>query len=169
MKSKITDEILQVINRIPETYFNQIYFDLKKCSRIFVWGLGRSGLVARAFAMRLRHLGRESYFVGEICPAISKNDVLIVISKTGNKSMLLYPIESAKKSGAKIISITSGKNKLAKISDKLLVLPLCDSIQFGGSLFEQTTLIFLDEFVEFYRRKEKIPFEQMQKNHVDWE
>ncbi len=35
-------------------------------NRIFVTGLGRTGLMARGFAMRLMHLGRRVYHVGDV-------------------------------------------------------------------------------------------------------
>jgi 6-phospho-3-hexuloisomerase len=40
---------------------------------VLVVGMGRSGLVARGFAMRLRHLGLHSYVLGEtITPPVKK-------------------------------------------------------------------------------------------------
>ena len=39
---------------------------------VFIMGLGRSGLVAKAFGMRLMHLGLKVYIVGDtITPAIT--------------------------------------------------------------------------------------------------
>ena len=38
---------------------------LVECRRVFVYGLGRSGLIARTFGMRLVHLGRDATIVGE--------------------------------------------------------------------------------------------------------
>ena len=50
---------------------------LLAAENIFVTGLGRTGLMARGFAMRLMHLGRRVYHVGDvITPAISKGDLL---------------------------------------------------------------------------------------------
>lgn len=47
--------------------------------RIYVAGAGRSGLIAKAFAMRLMHIGMESYVVGEtITPAMQNGDLLVV-------------------------------------------------------------------------------------------
>ena len=49
--------------------------------RIYVMGAGRSGLVAKGFAMRLMHLGLQSYVVGEtITPALQKGDVMVIFS-----------------------------------------------------------------------------------------
>ena len=49
--------------------------------KIFVVGMGRSGFVGRAFALRLMNLGFNVYFIGEtITPAAEKGDLLIAIS-----------------------------------------------------------------------------------------
>ncbi|NLO77568.1 MAG: 6-phospho-3-hexuloisomerase, partial [Methanomicrobiales archaeon] len=48
----------------------QFIDELVGAERIYVMGAGRSGLVAKGFAMRLMHLGMHSYVVGEtITPA----------------------------------------------------------------------------------------------------
>ncbi|MGC9066495.1 MAG: SIS domain-containing protein [Candidatus Ratteibacteria bacterium] len=169
MKIRIMKEIAQALKNIPENYVDEIIKLLDNSERIFVWGLGRSGMMARAFAMRLRHLGRESYFIGGLCPVMQSKDILIVISKTGRSKMLLAPVEAAKKSKTKILCLTATKNSLTKICDKSFYFNLPESIQFGGSLFEQTMLIFLDQLIEIYRQSHGISFKEMEENHANWE
>ncbi|MCX7704998.1 MAG: SIS domain-containing protein [bacterium] len=169
MKSKIVKEIEQTIKNIPERSIDEIIDEIRNCSRVFLWGLGRSGMMARAFAMRLRHLGLESYFIAGLCPPVRKNDLMIVVSRTGASRMLFPPVEAAKSSKAKTICVTASTNDLTKICDRCYILKLPESSQFGGSLFEQTVLIFFDEIVESYRKKMGITFEQMERNHANWE
>ncbi|MCM8814860.1 MAG: SIS domain-containing protein [Candidatus Omnitrophica bacterium] len=169
MKSKIIKEISIAIKAIPDGYVKQLIDEIKNSSRVFLWGLGRSGMMARAFAMRLRHLELESYFIAGLCPPVRKGDLLIVVSKTGRSKMLLPPVEAAIKSKAKTLCITTTNNKISRICNKSLILKLPESIQFGGSLFEQTVLIFFDEIVEKYRQKMGISFERMKRNHANWE
>lgn len=169
MESKIINEIEQAIKNIPENFIDEIICEIKSFKRIFLWGLGRSGMMARAFAMRLRHLGLESYFISELCPPIKKRDLLIIISKTGKSTMIFPPVMAAISSKARIICITATRNKLSRICDKCYLFKLPKSNQFGGSLFEQITLIFFDELVEKYRKHMGITFEQMKKNHANWE
>ncbi|MEM0320045.1 MAG: SIS domain-containing protein, partial [Candidatus Nezhaarchaeales archaeon] len=67
---------------------------------ILIVGAGRSGLIGRAFAMRLMHLGFRTYVVGEtITPAIGPNDVLIAISGSGSTAIVVTAAEAAKKVG----------------------------------------------------------------------
>jgi len=81
--------------------------------RIFVVGAGRSGLVARAFAMRLMHLGFSVHVVGETTtPRMDPGDLLIVISGSGET---LYPATiagEAKKIGGGIA------NQLPRLHDR---------------------------------------------------
>ena len=52
-----------------------------KSKSIFIFGAGRSGLVGRAFAMRLMHLGKRVFFIGETTtPAVKKGDILFFVS-----------------------------------------------------------------------------------------
>lgn len=169
MKSEIIKEIQQALEKIDERFIEELVCEIADASRIFLWGLGRSGMMAKAFAMRLSHLGKESYFVGELCPPLRKKDLLIIASKTGRPKMLIPPIEAAKKSKARTLYITGTKNPLIKVCDRSFVFNLPSSSQFGGSLFEQTLFVFFDEIVERYRKKFKISFEMMEKNHANWE
>jgi 6-phospho-3-hexuloisomerase len=129
-----------------------------------VMGAGRSGLVGRAFAMRLLHLGYNSYVLGEtIVPAIGKNDLVISISGSGRTKLILTAAEAAKEAGAKLIAITSYYDSpLAKISDIVVEVPgrtkysknedyfarqilgITEPLAPLGTLFEDTAQIFLD-------------------------
>ncbi len=169
MESRIIKEIQKAVEGIDEKVLDLLIDEIKKSSRVFLWGLGRSGMMAKAFAMRLRHLGLESYFIGELCPAFRKKDLLIVVSKTAKSRMLFVPVEVAKKSKTRTICITASKNRLEKICNRTFILKLPESIQFGGSLFEQTVFIFFDELVDRYRRNNRISFQKMERNHVTWE
>ncbi|MCM8760328.1 MAG: SIS domain-containing protein, partial [Candidatus Omnitrophica bacterium] len=143
----------------------------QKAKRVFVAGKGRSGFIARCFALRLRHLGIESYVVEEtICPPIKKGDLLVAISSSGSKKTILALAEIAKRRGAKALAITSEKDSpLKELSDHTILINTEKSIQFGSSLFEQVSLIFLDIFVERFRRYKGISHRDMAKRHTNLE
>ncbi|WP_245619069.1 SIS domain-containing protein [Methanogenium cariaci] len=68
--------------------------------RIYVAGAGRSGLIAKAFAMRLMHIGMESYVVGEtITPAMQNGDLLVVFSGSGETHSITDICKTAKAVG----------------------------------------------------------------------
>ncbi len=138
-----------------------------KKKRILIIGLGRSGLVGRSFAMRLMHLGFEIYVMGEtITPAIGKDDLIIAISGSGSTKLVVTASQIAKDVKAKIIAITSyphsdlgriadhvvelsGRTKVAKETDYFLrqMIGAHEPIAPLGTLFEASSLIFLDSIV----------------------
>jgi len=126
--NKIISEILKDLERvlleIDEKEVEEFIKALFNAKRIFIVGAGRSGLVGKAFAMRLMHLGMEVYVVGEtITPSIKKGDLLIAISGSGRTSFPLIAAQTSKHLGAKVFAITSDKESpLARCSDYVLLV-----------------------------------------------
>jgi len=111
---------------------------LTSAKKLFVYGVGRSGLAARAFAMRMVQLGIDCYFIGEtITPVVSDGDAVLIVSNTGSK----------------VIAVTGHRaSKLGHASNVVLLIhsdgdgpetrlaPL-------GTLFEDATVLLLDGVV----------------------
>lgn len=147
--------LLQVCNEQAENLVSSI-LDSK---RIFVAGAGRSGFMCKAFAMRLMHMGFESYVVGEtVTPNIEKGDLLLIGSGSGTTGSLLSMANKAKRMGVSIALVTiSPQSSIGEIADIVIKVPAptpklerdsrFKSIQPMGSLFEQSLLIFLDAII----------------------
>ncbi|HXZ97880.1 MAG TPA: 6-phospho-3-hexuloisomerase [Candidatus Acidoferrum sp.] len=92
--------------------------------RIVILGAGRSGLVGRAFAMRLMHLGFQVYVTGEtITPSIGRGDFIIALSGSGTTKLVVTAAEIGKAVGAKIIAVTSyADSDLAKLADQIVLI-----------------------------------------------
>jgi 6-phospho-3-hexuloisomerase len=145
--------------------------------KIFVVGMGRSGFVGRAFALRLMNLGFNVYFLGEtITPAADKDDLVIAISGTGMTKLVLSATTVAKEVGTRVVAITSYKDSpLGQMAD--LVVPIKGRTRMGwpreedylsrqimgereplsplGSIFENNSMVFLDGLIVelMYRMK----------------
>ncbi len=163
----IATHVEEVANSLDEKQVEGIVNLLKKADRVFVYGAGRSGLVAKAFAMRLMHLGFSVYVIGEIItPGIKKGDLLITISGSGETTSVVAAGRIAKKAGAKLVLVTTypdstlgrladlcvvikGRTKLEGERDFLLrqIKGEHYSIAPLGTLFEVSVLIFLDGLV----------------------
>jgi 6-phospho-3-hexuloisomerase len=152
---QILDEIRTVLDRIDSTAVSAMVERLRAARRIYVAGGGRSGLMVRSFAQRLMQLGFTTYVVGETTtPAISKADVLLVCSGSGETQVTVLVSQVARQIGAHVIAITANPDSsIAKVADTLLVLDAphkqapkggIPSIQYGGSAFEQSLVILLD-------------------------
>lgn len=162
----IMEEILDVIHKVDESKLDQIVQVLDKSKRVFVQGEGRSGLTAKAFAMRLMHLGYRVFVVGEtITPAVEKEDIFIGVSGSGTSAHVLFDTEKAVKKGCEVIAVTSKEESpLAKLASHVLIIPGTvkgdqgenrGSIQLLSSLFDQSLHIVLDALclkVSFYNQ-----------------
>jgi 6-phospho-3-hexuloisomerase len=146
----------------------QLLLDAKD-KKIFIVGMGRSGFVARAFALRLMNLGFNVYFLGEtITPAAEKGDLLIAISGTGATKMVLTASSAAREIGATVIALTSfSESPLGQMAD--LIVSIKGRTKTGwpkeedylarqiigerepltplGSVFENNSMVFLDSLV----------------------
>jgi 6-phospho 3-hexuloisomerase len=150
----IQTQIKKTISNIDDKTLNKMHSLILSSERIFVYGVGRSGLVGKAFAMRLGHLGLNVYIIGEtITPPTAKGDTLIIISGSGRTISSNRIALAAKKLGANIIVITANKKSpLIKLSTVSLVLLGPDDEQRSrfaplGTLFENSCLILLDGLV----------------------
>ena len=135
---------------------------------IFVTGAGRSGLAAKAFAMRLMHLGLSAYVVGEtISPAIYADDCIVAISGSGETNTIVSAAKISKTRGAKVLALTSyPESTLGQLADcyvlvkgrtkkevddenymKRQIHGNYTSLTPLGTAFELTTLVFLDAIV----------------------
>ncbi len=169
------EEIIEGIRRsIQELNMKEVEQLIKllleaKDKKIFIVGMGRSGFVARAFALRLMNLGFNVYFLGEtITPAAEKGDLLIAISGTGTTKMVLTASSAAKDIGATVIAITSfPESPLGQIAD--YVVTVRGRTKMGwpkeedylarqivgerepltplGSIFENNCMVFLDGLI----------------------
>jgi len=161
---EMIDNIEQVSSEIDSESIMKMLDMLIEAKNVFIIGLGRSGLVARAFAMRLMHLGISVYVVGEtITPAIYEDDCLLAISGSGETSFIISTAKTSKNRNAKIIAVTSYEDStLGKLSDLVIHVKGRTKIDSEkdyikrqingrhqplaplGTLFEITTLVFLE-------------------------
>ncbi|MFZ7133010.1 MAG: 6-phospho-3-hexuloisomerase [Eubacteriales bacterium] len=153
----ILNEIEQVIRQLKDEDVVALTEGIRRSKKIFVAGLGRSGLMIKSFAMRLMHIGFDVYVVGEtVTPGIEQGDILIIGSGSGETSSLVSMASKAKSIGAKIALVTTNKQSgIAKIADTGIELKAqskedasdVSTIQPMGSLFEQSLLILFDAVI----------------------
>jgi 6-phospho-3-hexuloisomerase len=143
--------------------------------RIFIYGVGRSGLIAKAFAIRLVQMGLEVYFVGEtITPIVEEGHLVIIVSYTGETMSAIQTANIVRRVGAKVITITAGAHsKLASASNQVVVIdPPKDEDRKRlaplGTLFEDATLIYLDSIVAQLMEKLGQSEGSMRKRHAIW-
>lgn len=153
------DDLVRVLGGVKGRDLTEFEAAILDSHRIFVTGLGRSGLMMRGFAMRLMHLGRRVYHVGDvITPAIRKGDLLIIGSRTGRSPVLTFFIQTAHKAKGRVAVVTANPlSPVAKAADVVLTIDDRKVVETRkrlkepylplGSLFEQALLLVLDQVV----------------------
>lgn len=165
MKS-ILEHVRSYIDRIRDEDIDHMIKTLLEARKIFIMGAGRSGLVGKAFAMRLMHLDLDVHVVGETTtPAFTDKDVLITISGSGETNSVVTSARVAKGRGGKVAAVTSyPSSTLAQMADCLVIvkgrtkedmpasyiereLHPYQRLAPMGTLFEDCCMIFLEGIV----------------------
>ena len=134
--------------------------------KILLLGTGRSVFVGRAFALRLMHLGFGVYVSGEtITPALTSDDLVVVISGSGTTTTVVAQAEVAKSVGSRVVAVTShldsplgevadevvlvkGRTKIDQITDYegRQISGVYDNAPLG-TMFELSVMVFLDSVI----------------------
>lgn len=106
------DAVRALIARIDGKFLDALNLVLKSRGRVVVSGVGKSGHIARKIASTMASTGTPAYFVHPVEAShgdlgmITRDDVLIALSNSGESAELLAIIPMIKREGAKLIAIT---------------------------------------------------------------
>ena len=122
---------LQDLKKSLSSSFNQAVAQIANCqSKVILCGVGKSGLIASKIASTMSSVGTPSFYLsagdsshGDL-GSISKKDILIIISNSGETDELKNIIQYANRNKIMLISIVSKKDStLYKASDIKLLIP----------------------------------------------
>lgn len=119
--------IKRISDRLDKNFDEAVNLIFNTKGRVIVTGIGKSGLIGRKIAATFTSTGTPSIFVhssdavhGDL-GAFQKEDVVIVISYSGETEEIVSLLHYIKRIGSKLIAITGNLNsKLAKHSDVVL-------------------------------------------------
>ena len=179
---RILEEVAGVLDRGDMSKTPELIKAITSAKRIFVAGAGRSGLMMRAFAMRLMQLGIDTYVVGEsTTPDVHRDDLLIIGSGSGRTGGPVSYAQIAKSAGVPLAAVTAAKdspiNQLAGIVIRLPaptpktheVEKLPPSVQPMGSLYEQALLVYLDALIILLMEEMKVSENVLYGRHTQLE
>jgi 6-phospho-3-hexuloisomerase len=168
-------EIESILSNDHKANVEEVIDLIVKADKIFVYGVGRSGLVAKAFAIRLVQLGLSVYFVGDIAtPIVDEKSLVLLISATGETMSAIQTANICRRVGAKVVVITAkASSKLAHAGN--VIFPLQtertdDSRKLAplGTLFEDAAMILLDGIIAELMDKMGQDDGQMRSRHSIW-
>ncbi|WP_067140601.1 MurR/RpiR family transcriptional regulator [Oceanivirga salmonicida] len=150
----ISKNIFNTINDtkllIKKTNINKAIKYIENSKKMYIFGLGASGVAAEEMQNRFMRYGKigncvnVAHFQVMYASTITNEDLVIAISLSGETPDLLYPVSIAKKNGCKIIAITNYiLSPLAKMADIVILTSGKETPLDGGSLISKISQLYV--------------------------
>ncbi|UCB46393.1 MAG: SIS domain-containing protein [Spirochaetota bacterium] len=121
--------------KITENTLHEIITLIISAKKIYVLGIGHSGMFVKILSMKLNHVGLKAYTVfDEINPPFEKDDLFIAISQSGETKTIVALAEKAKTLSGNVLGVTTNsESTLARLSKAVLKIDdVSDGIDFPG-------------------------------------
>jgi len=169
----IADRVTAALDRLDPKSIALAVEILHRAPQTFVYGAGRSGIIGRAFAMRLVQTGLRAYVIGEsVTPIVHRGDAVFILSAQGESASSNQTGNIVRREGAELIVVTSrGNSKLAHTASHLLVLEFPEDAARPrlaplGTLFEAASLRLTDALVVELMRARGESEDSMRRRHA---
>jgi 6-phospho-3-hexuloisomerase len=155
--------------------------EIAGAGRIVLYGVGREGLMMRALAMRLYHLGLDAHVVGDMgCPPVGTGDLLLVSAGPGDLSTVAALVSVAQSAGTRTACVTAQpKGRVPMACDRVLVIPAqtmaddqgdaATSVLPMGSVFEGAQFLVFEMLILSLRDYLGATQEEMRARHTNLE
>lgn len=174
------DDIRAVLDRLSDDALDPAIDALAAAARIVCYGVGREGLMIRALAMRLYHLGLDAHVVGDMAaPPVGAGDLLVASAGPGGFSTVDALLGVAQRAGARTLLFTAQPGgSAASLADVVCVLPaqtMADdrrasaSLLPMGSVYEGAQFFVYELLVLKLRERLRVAPEQMRARHTNLE
>ena len=179
--SKAAEELRVAAAGVDPAALAGMVEELAAAKRVVCYGVGREGLMMRALAMRLYHMGLDAHVVGDMsCPPVGAGDLLVVSAGPGAFSTVLGLMGVAKGAGARVACVTAQPGaEVPAGSDRILVIPaqtMADdtgpqvaSVLPMGSLFEGAQYLVFEMLILMLRDRLGVAPEAMRARHTNLE
>ncbi len=175
--AKVIEENKTVLDKVDAKQLDAFIDEIMKAKTIQLYAMGRMQLSVRAFAMRLKHMGFDTYIVYDTTtPRIGPGDLLIGHCAVTNVE--LNVITLAKEAGARIALLTAHpENEHGKLADLCVRVPgqifggpeEVASIQPMASLLEQALFLLTDIITMMLIERKGVSVPDMHHRHTNLE
>lgn len=169
----IGERVTTALERIDPKSIARAVEILLRAPQIFVYGAGRSGIVGRAFAMRLVQAGLRAYVIGEsVTPIVRRHDAVFILSAQGESQTSIQTANIVRRVGAELVVLTGRPgSKLAHTATLLLTVEFeedPDRPRFAplGTLFESAGLRLTDGLIAELLRVRGETEDSMRRRHA---
>lgn len=179
--SRVAEELRGAAAGVDEGALAGLVEELATARRVVCHGVGREGLMMRALAMRLYHMGLDTHVAGDMsCPPVGAGDVLVASAGPGELPTVLALVKVAKAAGARVVCVTAQPGgSVPAAADRVLVIPaqtmaddtgpVVASVLPMGSLFEGAQFLVFELLVLMLRDRLGISPEAMRARHTNLE
>jgi 6-phospho-3-hexuloisomerase len=181
LAARAADEIRAATAGVDPAQMEALIAAIAGAGRIACYGVGREGLMMRALAMRLYHMGLDAHVVGDMsCPPLGPGDLLLVSAGPGAFSTVLGLMGVARDAGAMTACVTAQPDGEApRRADLVLVIPAqtmaddrgaaATSVLPMGSLFEGAQYLTFELLILALRDRLGVDPEAMRARHTNLE
>jgi len=167
--------IQETLEKVDPSSIDEMVNAVLGAKKIFVYGVGRSGLIGQAFAVRLVQMGFDVHFVGDMTtPIVESNDVVIIVSNTGETMSAVQTANIVRRLGAVVISITGSAHSKLGIASNIvmeLVQPRDEQKKKNaplGTIFEASSMVMMDSMVPLLMAKLNQDEASLRRRHAIW-
>lgn len=181
LATRAAAEIREAVAAIDPAALEGMVGELAQAKRVVCYGVGREGLMMRALAMRLYHMGLDAHVVGDMsCPPVGPGDLLVVSAGPGGFSTVDGLIGVARTAGARIACVTAQPHGSAPMAaDRVFLIPAqtmandqgaaATSVLPMGSLFEGAQYLAFELLVLALRDRLAVDPQAMRARHTNLE
>jgi len=150
--SRTTDAVERVLSLLNTSAVEEAATAILGARRVAIFGVGASANVAYDLYQKLSRIGVPCSFAFDadvqvsIACGLGGSDAAVAVSYSGRSAHTVTIVEEAKRSGARLIGITSvGQSPLSRLADTALYVPATEPLlRTGASLSRATQLVMVD-------------------------
>lgn len=181
LASRAADELKDAASGVDPAEVTALVEAIATASRVVLHGVGREGLMMRALAMRLFHMGLDAHVVGDMTtPPVGAGDLLLVSAGPGHFSTIAALVAIANEARAQTACITAQPDgAVPSACDFVLTIPaqtMADdqgdqptSILPMGSLYEGAQYLVFEILVLMLRDRLDVSPDAMRAHHTNLE
>lgn len=142
---------------MDETQIQRIADLLEGCSRVFIYGVGSSGLAAREFQLRFMRVGldvdvvTDSHMMKMSAALVDEECLVVAISLSGKTKEVLDSIRTAKKNGATVVFFTANPEAdITESCDEVVRVASLKNLDSGTKISPQFSILILMDILYAY-------------------
>lgn len=154
LQKVLNNVIDETVNLLDNGVLEQAVEELRHAKRIFLFGVGSSGLTAEDAKHKLMRIGLQTdavtnnHFMYMQAALLKKGDVVIGISHSGQSEETIKALRIARANAAKIIAITHNqRSPITEVADYVLINGNRQGLMQGDSIGTKIAQMFVLELI----------------------